>query len=89
MEISDLLEVVSQHKAEWRSVLEENGEQCVMTCGVLLMPKWSADNWDMRQLVRHEQPNKAKDILLHYNSHLQGLLHKPMLPMVRELDQLY
>ena len=24
-----------------------SGEQCVMTAGVVLMPVWSADNWDM------------------------------------------
>ena len=34
-----------------RSVTTMSGAQCVMTCGVLLMPKWLADSWDSAPLV--------------------------------------
>ena len=27
-----------------------SGGQCVMTVGAVLMPLWSASNWDMQQL---------------------------------------
>ena len=43
-----------EHRAEWRFVLEECGALCVMILGGLLMPKWSADNWDMKQMVQHQ-----------------------------------
>ena len=45
MVMSDWLMVQRIIKAELSTALEEIGEQCVMTCGVLLMLKWSADNW--------------------------------------------
>ena len=38
-------------RAEWRSVRIIHGVQCVMTPGSLLMPEWSADNWDMEHTV--------------------------------------
>ena len=31
---------------EWKFVLTEDGAQCVMTCGMFMMPEWSADNLD-------------------------------------------
>ena len=38
--------VVHHMKEEWRCVLMEHGEQCVMIRGVLQMLKWFADSWD-------------------------------------------
>ena len=32
-----------------------SGAQCAMTCGTLLMPKWSASSWDILPLVRIRQ----------------------------------
>ena len=35
-------------KVVWRSVCPVVGGQCVMTCGVMLMLGWSADNVDTK-----------------------------------------
>ena len=37
----------------WKSAAMESGGLCVMTSGVLLMPKWYADSLDSAQQVRH------------------------------------
>ncbi len=41
----DLSEEIKKLKDEWRSALEENGEQCVTIYGIQMMPKWCADSW--------------------------------------------
>lgn len=35
----------------WRPVWEGTGGQCVMTCGMARMLKWSAEHWDLKQMV--------------------------------------
>ena len=31
----------------WKSAAADDGAPSVMTCGVMLMPMWSADSWDI------------------------------------------
>ena len=38
-----------------------NGVRCVMTDGVLLMPMWYADNWDLEQGVLMTELILVKD----------------------------
>ena len=40
-------------KVVWSSAIMLSGAQCVMTSGVLLMLKWSADSLDLQLLVRY------------------------------------
>ncbi len=42
----DLLEDIKKLTDEWRSALEENGEQCVMMDGIPMMPKLYAGSSD-------------------------------------------
>ena len=39
-------------RVEWRYVLEEHGDQYVMTCGTTAMPQSHAVNWDFLELVK-------------------------------------
>ena len=47
-------------RGEWRSAVEEYGEQCAMTTGVHLMLKWSADNWVYLVMVRMSHSDEAE-----------------------------
>ena len=40
-------------KAEWKSVIKDNGALCVMIPGAILMLKLSADSLDIQQTVGH------------------------------------
>ena len=40
-------------RVEWRYVLEEHGDQYVMTCGTTAMPQSHAVNWDFLELVKN------------------------------------
>ena len=46
MVISGLLVVPTSLRVELKCATIQYGAQCVMTSGVLLMLKWSADSWD-------------------------------------------
>lgn len=51
MEISGWLVALMTLKVVSRSAIMECGEQCVMICGVPMMPALLADNWDTLQQV--------------------------------------
>ena len=43
-------------KVEWRCVSMTSGGQCVMIAGTVMMPLWSANNWDMHILEVSTRP---------------------------------
>ena len=49
-EASDCKEVLPR-VVVWRSATMTSGAQCVMTFGIILMPRWSVDSWDLLQQV--------------------------------------
>ena len=36
-------------RVEWRSVMVEYGDQCVIMAGILVMQSLSADKWDSKE----------------------------------------
>lgn len=57
-------------RAEWSSVVTlENGELFVMTSGMLMMHKWSADSWDILLMVSNLHTHCESDIILMMTFH--------------------
>ena len=54
-------------KGVWKSARVEHGALCVMTSGILQMPRWPADSWDSPAWVQ----NCAINMLLVYVSYIQ------------------
>ena len=54
-------------KDVWKSAGVEHGALCVMTSGIVKMPRWPADSWDSPAWVQ----NCAIDMSLVYISYIQ------------------
>ena len=47
------MDVQQSGREGWKYASMISGGLCVMTTGMILMPEWYADNWDIHQTVSH------------------------------------